>query len=130
MAGARVQGGDLLGLGRTSRQDEDRDRRPAAKTSDDVDTVHIRQAEIHDDRIGMAPGCDGERRATRWRQMDLAPPGVHVHFHRAEDRHVVVHDENDAHGAPRPCATPHVTSLSALIPGATCREGQQSPPDE
>ena len=54
---AGIQQGDLVGLGRADRQDQDRDLAPFAQSGKDRAPVHVGQAQVQDHRLGGGQGA-------------------------------------------------------------------------
>ena len=66
VVGAGVERRDLVPLLAPRREDDDRNGRPLAQPADHVEAVHVGQAEIEDDDVGLArAGLDDALRARR-----------------------------------------------------------------
>ena len=59
VVGAELEAGHPVGLVAAGGEDHDRDHRVAAEGADDVEAVDLRQAQVEDDRVGLADA--GER---------------------------------------------------------------------
>src|ERR1700743_1369350 len=107
VVGAGVERGDLLMLRPPHRQDDDRRGGPAADPVNDLGAVHVGQAKVEDDRVGPLAGNGGEARAAVDRGGHLVIARGQVDPQRAQDRRLVVDDEDAGHwSAPSVARTP------------------------
>ena len=100
---AGIERGDLVGFVDASRQHDHRDRRPAAKRMDEIDTVSVGEPEIENDEIRLARAGIGEALLQRGGLEDVPPFGFERGPNEAPDLRLVLDQERDrrrgTHGA-------------------------------
>src|SRR5262245_11347498 len=126
VVGAGVERRDLVAFPFAHREDDDRDRGPAAEAADHVDAVDSGEAEVEHDQIRMLAGGDGERGLARRCELDVVAAGAEVRAERAQDLRLVVDDEDPRHSATRRRVTivsppPGVLSTSTSPPIASTK---------
>src|SRR5262245_61701761 len=124
VVGAGVEGRDLPALLLPHREDDDRDRGPAAQAADHLDAVDPGQAEVEHDEVGVLARRDGECRLAARRELHVVAARTQVRPERAQDLRLVVDDEDARHSAARSRVTivsppPGVLSTSISPPIAS-----------
>src|SRR3984957_18142152 len=116
VVGPGVERGDLLVLRPPHRQDDDRRRGPAADPVNDLGAVHVGQAKVEDDRVGPLAGNCREARGAVARGRHLVVARGQVDPQRAEDRRLVVDDEDAGHwSTPSVARTPLTRAGSVTL---------------
>jgi hypothetical protein len=99
VVGAGVQRLDLLVGGVPGGQHQDRHAGPAAQAPDHLDAVHVRQAQVEDDHIGVAGGGELEGGGAVVGRVDLVLARLEVDHEGAHDLRLVVDHEHPGHEA-------------------------------
>ena len=81
------------------REHDDRDRGPAAQPVHHLDAVDAGQAEIDDRGVVHARGAARQRGLAGLDEIDLVAPRLQVRTQRAQQRTLVVHDQDAPHDA-------------------------------
>ena len=95
VVGAEVEGSDLLLLATTCREDQDRDGGLAPDVPDDLQAVHVGQAQVEKDEIRPPRVPSRDRGRAVRREVHVVPVGLQVPRHQAPGVRVVLH-EHDA----------------------------------
>ena len=80
-------------------EDDDRDLGPAAQPVDDLDAVHVGQAEVKDDQVRGDFAASRRAVVPSAATVDVVAAGAQVDAHRPQDLGVVVDDQDAGHGA-------------------------------
>src|SRR5262249_28725185 len=121
---AGVERGHLLALLPPGGQHDDGDGGPAADAVDHLGAVHVGQAQVQDDHVGMVAGHGGEPGGAVGGGADVVFAGAEVDLHAGQDGRLVVDDEHPGH-APAPSgevptlATGSVTWMVSPPPGVS-----------
>ena len=89
-----IEGGDLLALVADCRQDEDRNLRPGAKVTTDLDAALVREHEVENDGLGSAHSGRGERGLAGFGGIDVVARAAKRRLQRSDDLRLVVDDED------------------------------------
>ena len=101
VVGAGVERVHLVLAAGPAGQHDDRDVGPAAQAADDVDAVHVGQAEVEHDQVRvLAGGQRAARRPPSAATVDVVAPGAQVDPQRAQDLRLVVDDQDPGHDSP------------------------------
>ena len=99
VVGARVERLDLLVGGVPGRQHQDRHPGPAAQPLDHLDAVHVGQAQVEDDHVGVAGGGELEGGGAVGGRVDLVLACLEVDHEGAHDLRLVVDHQHPGHEA-------------------------------
>src|SRR5215472_1279419 len=111
---AGVEGVDLLRLLAARRQHDDRRCRPAADTSDDIGAVHVGQAEVDDDDVGVVAGHHGKSADPVGGGVHGVVAGAEIDAQRTQQGGLVVYDEHARH-----CVAPAASRVVAAVGRST-----------
>ena len=99
VVGAEIERLDLFGFALARRQDDDRHIGPFARPPDDVLAVAIRQAKIEQHDVGRLGGNAFDAFGNRAGACHLVVVGFERGLEKAQDRRLVVDDQNANLGA-------------------------------
>src|SRR5262249_8266997 len=97
VVGAGVQRVDLVVAVRATGEHHDGYRSPGAQRADDLYAVHVRQAEVEHQKVGLFLGDRAQRLGTVGGGDHLVLAGGQVDPQRAEDLRFIVDDEDAGH---------------------------------
>ncbi len=100
-----IQRADLVALLPAGREDNDGDRRPLPKPADDLQAIHVREAEVEDDHVGLTGGRIGQRIGSRGRLEQAVTLTGECRAQEPSNRQLVL-DEKDGRirHPPEPCS--------------------------
>ena len=132
VVGPRVQRRHLLVGSPAGGEHQDRYARPAAQGLDDVHAVHVRQAQVEDDHVGLARGGEPERGGAVGRRVHSVPTRLHVDHEGPDELRVVLHHQYPGHrctpfllcGGQNSCGT---SVMAAGVDDPGCRPVRQLP---
>ena len=94
VVGAGIERPDLVGVPRACRHHDDGDARPRPDLADDVDPIHVGEAEVEQDHVGWVRDDGGDGRVAPGRRAVLIVVQLESRGDEASDGRIVLHYEH------------------------------------